>query len=486
MLSKEIIYDTKSEQIIIGLMLVDVECRKQLVTSLRPEDFVSDRHKRIFIGLRVITEQNLTVSDPVLIQTIQGSYGGIDYIRKLREVIGDKRVSIVENLHFHLKRLRYSTAKYELKAIDIPRLLNYIDDESVEPDELKREIRSLSKYNEILTGKTYSETGISAIEDYRIRKHNSVGFRSTGFDALDNGINGDELSLTVGVAPGTVGIISARPSVGKTIVGTQLARRINNAGYSVNYCCWEMKPESIKDILACQWINEKRFQGEDYPNVSLKRIVQGEYNDHYAVLDALESIFGSNTFHLMDNPTYDRHIYDKANRNIYSVRDINDIRMDVLEEEISNVKADVWVFDLWERLLASTNAADIAIALSRMQWMANHYKKCFIILQQINREYSKSFNKSKMITAPKMEDIKNSGAFEEVADWILTLHRPGLYRDIPDNTIEMYCRKQRLGPWPWAVSYNYNGAYSSIYGKGVRIPVHVDDEKESQDGGAVF
>ena len=485
-MNKEIIYDTKSEQIIIGLMLVDAECRIQLVRSLKPEDFVSDRHKRIFIGLRLITEQNLTVSDPVLIQTLQGSYGGIDYIRKLREAIGDKRTSIVDNLHFHLKQLKYSTTKYELKAIEIPRLMNYLDDETVQPDQIKRELRSLTRYSEVLTGKTYSETGLSAIEDYRMRKHNAVGFRPTGFDALDIGIDGDECSLTVGAAPGTVGVIAARPSVGKTVVGTQLARRINKLGASVNYCCWEMKSESIKDILACQWVHEKRKEGFDYPPMQLTKFVKGQYNDHYATIDALTDIFCTNTFHLMDNPTYDKSIYDKSERNIYSVRDINEIRLDIVEQEVSTVKADVWVFDLWERLLASTNAADIAIALSRMQWMANHYKKCFIILQQINREYSKGFNKSKIITAPKMEDIKNSGAFEEVADWILTLHRPGLYRDIPDNTIEMYCRKQRLGPWPWAISYDFNGAYSSISGNGVRIPVHIVDDKESEDGGNVF
>ena len=64
-------------------------------------------------------------------------------------------------------------------------------------------------------------------------------------------------------------------------------------------------------------------------------------------------------------------------------------------------------------------ARDYENKLNEVQVMARELGVHFILVAQIHREATKGKFKR-----PKMSNLKNSGAFEEVADIILAVHRP--------------------------------------------------------------
>ena len=55
-----------------------------------------------------------------------------------------------------------------------------------------------------------------------------------------------------------------------------------------------------------------------------------------------------------------------------------------------------------------------------------------------------------------------SGAWVEVPDTIIGLHRPALFKNVPDDRIQSLILKQRDGVWPLAVEYDWEPEYGAI------------------------
>ena len=58
---------------------------------------------------------------------------------------------------------------------------------------------------------------------------------------------------------------------------------------------------------------------------------------------------------------------------------------------------------------------------------------------------------------PTRSTILGSGAWVDIADTILGVHRPALWKSIEDNTVEIDILKQRFGKWPLAVEFDWDG-----------------------------
>lgn len=486
---KEIQFDAKNEQIVIGLMLVDAEIRNTLVRNLRQEDFIGDRHKSIFSGLVAITSQGLSFTEPTLIQTSPSDVGGIPYLYKLKSLVTERVTSLKNNIDFHLRILRLEKVKYQLLVKDLPAFHELLEDEDCNPEKLRRELRKLGGLSESVLTNSYVERDTSISEAYKADQKVVVGTRTIGYSILDRGTSPiDNKRLTLGSAPGCVGVLAARPATGKSTFATNLARNIAKAGYKVVIGAFEMNKIPTTHLLIPQWIDEQRRKGADYPKVTITDLISRRYANSSILDEALNGLFSDGNLAIMRNP-----IYLAESRNSYSKRmipsEINDRNLDLIENQVSNDSADVWIFDLWERLMFSKKQDDIAVALERMQAMAHYYQKFFLIVQQIGRDYAKSVGKgdNKFVRPPTMNDIKNSGAYEEVADWIMLLHRPALYKRVPDDLLEVYCAKQRLGTWPWAVAFDFDGSIASIT-NGHRIDVrqYEEETKTDADGGNIY
>src|SRR5262249_23574089 len=65
---------------------------------------------------------------------------------------------------------------------------------------------------------------------------------------------------------------------------------------------------------------------------------------------------------------------------------------------------------------------------------------------------------------PTREAIKGSGAWVDVPDTIIGVHRPALWKSGPDDKLEPVVLKQRYGKWPLAVEFDHDPATGIISG----------------------
>jgi hypothetical protein len=73
---------------------------------------------------------------------------------------------------------------------------------------------------------------------------------------------------------------------------------------------------------------------------------------------------------------------------------------------------------------------------------------------------------------PTREGVKGSGAWTEVADNMIGVHRPAHWKRVEDNTLEAIVLKQRYGMWPLAVELDLDPTRGTISG-GRSVPYDV-------------
>lgn len=229
---------------------------------------------------------------------------------------------------------------------------------------------------------------------------------ATSWIALNNMLYG-------GLVGGSLTILAARPSVGKTTLALQMAQTFSQNGKDTLICSLEMtKKELIKRLLVSTgYVNsynlaQRKFEWQDYNN---------------AVLRATNA-------HLFIN--------DKA-------RSIDELCTRItLQVQSGKCKA---AFIDYLGLIPQNNkmislAQHLGECTAKLKGVA---KKCnipIVLLCQLNRDSAKEGR------SPQVFDLRDSGAIEQDADLILMLERP---KDIDGNTredrIDLWVRKNRNG-----------------------------------------
>jgi replicative DNA helicase len=151
----------------------------------------------------------------------------------------------------------------------------------------------------------------------------------------------------------------------------------------------------------------------------------------------------------MDNPFW-RVVEDRSS---------NMHNLDVVHRYIADSGCEVAIFDLWDRCLVSEKPEEELNALKRQQAMLRETNVHGILLaQQRLKDIEARADKR-----PTREGIKGTSAYVDVSDTIIGVHRPGLFKDIgSDNRLEGLILKQRRGPWPIAVEFEFDPEFGSI------------------------
>jgi hypothetical protein len=139
--------------------------------------------------------------------------------------------------------------------------------------------------------------------------------------------------------------------------------------------------------------------------------------------------------------------------------------LDIVQDNLADSGAEVFVADLWERCLHDTDPNEEKEALFRQQAMAEEMRvHCILLAQQRHKDMETRTDKR-----PTREGIKGSGAWVEVADTVLGVHRPALWKDVADDKLEVYVLKQRYGKWPLGIGCEWDPDTGKIWG-GKDIP----------------
>ncbi|WP_398307386.1 replicative DNA helicase [Zoogloea sp.] len=232
----------------------------------------------------------------------------------------------------------------------------------------------------------------------------------TGFVGFDD--------MTGGLEPGQLVIVAARPSVGKTVLGCNIAAHVAAGGSPVLFFTLEMtRREIAARILAAR---------SGVP-VSEMRAGTRERDDWDQMNTAVASSASWKLF-IDDSPAVSVAYVRAKARRIQRTHGLGLLVIDYLG------------------LMRGTgdNRAQEVGSISRgLKALAKELKVPVVALAQLNRA-----SEGRLDRRPTLADLRDSGEIEQDADIVAMLHRESMHREAPEweGLAQLLIRKNRNGP----------------------------------------
>lgn len=241
----------------------------------------------------------------------------------------------------------------------------------------------------------------------------------TGYSKID--------SLTGGLRRGTLSVIGARASTGKTALALNIALNVAKQSKKVQFFSLEMTADMILDRLACRscWLDYKQFN-DDFVGVNIKTIIK-KFLDTPSVRDNMQIIDDVNTIENICN-------------------------------YISSIKPDLVIIDYVQivRTLKHIDSVRLQIDYisSELKRIAKQTNCCIVLLSQLRRKDSDS------VKAPTMQDLKESSGLEQNGDYILMLYRPFVDNktDYTSDETKLIIEKNKFGR-TGIINLNFDGSH---------------------------
>jgi archaellum biogenesis ATPase FlaH len=460
-------HDPVNEQVVIAAAMVDVDARTKLIkVGIKPDHFLEEKHSSAWAGIIECDQRNLD-TDPATLQRILGDRLDVNYLVQLVEVRSDPISDA--NLDFAIEALFWDQARATAVRGPIASLVEAVKNPTSDPSR----VRALAKH----VGASFDGVGRRAfLRNPRELVHEHVGemrkrmdghatfpYGVQGIDVYEAGarnVRGDDVSdqarMLPGAAPGQVTVVTGVSGGGKsTLASGHMAIGLARQHRKVLIGAWEMGGGMTIELLACLslgWSRSDLILG----NFTEDNLLELEERAHQI----------SKYVAFMENPF----------RRMRGERASNEKNLDLVQQHIEDSGAEVAIFDLWERCLENDDPGDEKRALFRQQAMAQETRTHHILLaQQRIKDIETRSDKR-----PTREGIKGSSAWVDVADTIIGVHRPALWKKMDDDVLEVFVLKQRYGSWPIGISLEWDPEFGSL-GAGRSIPY----EQPGEEGGEV-
>ncbi|QAS70240.1 replicative DNA helicase [Oenococcus sicerae] len=383
----------------------------QIQSGLKHGDLVDDQAIKAFKIIKHNFDLSLGIDGVSILQTTKD----VDLINHLTDLpVNPKRVSD------YLKSVKKQAFARRLEqGINVAKsaLENGADSKSV----MQNLNQIMATYNEsessIKSLHTALDSTLSQIQDRFNNPGKQIGL-STGFKTIDK--------MILGLQPGELTIIAARPSVGKTALALNMLRGASKStDLPILLFSLEMSDDSLNLRLLAS-----------VSNVDLWKIKTG-----HMTKDELKNVLVA------------RDIL--AKRNIYlddeSLQSIDDIQAKVFSfqrkhGQIGLVMVDyLGLIDTKEN--KNSNRVNEVSKISRgLKVMAGDLKAPVVALSQLSRSVESRSDKR-----PMLSDLRDSGSIEQDADMVAFLYRDDYYKNQPNEqdpkevTTEFIIAKNRNG-----------------------------------------
>lgn len=237
--------------------------------------------------------------------------------------------------------------------------------------------------------------------------------------------------LLTGLAPGRLVIVGARPGVGKSVMGTNLALQFAHVHkHAVLLASMEMDRTEVGQRLVAA-----------HASVNLSKLMNG---------DVPERDWDSIRRHYDDIAALPLVVADEAHQTVTSIRAAaRDIKRE--RDDLALIVVDY--LQLMESGVKTANRAEEVGQISRgLKVLAREMNACVVAMAQVNREGTKHSD-----GRPKQSDLRESGAIEADADQIILLHQPD--KELPD--VEVIVDKNRHG-LKGVATLQMQGHYASL------------------------
>jgi len=414
-----------SERAILGAVLLDNALISQAVEHLKPEDFYSPLHRRIFTAMVSLFEASKNI-DPILISEELKKEGSI-------ESIGG--VATITNLTYGLPHFTdvadyINVVRGKSVMRQLVRTCNEITGEALEEEKEPGEVLDRAEQRIFELTEMKERQGFEKIQpiadqvfikikDYAERNAHALTGLATGFRDLDQ--------LTSGLQQGDLIIVAARPSMGKTALCLNIAQRaaVNERAVVAVFSLEMSKEQLVMRMLSAQ------------ASVDARNLRTGllKNNDWARLADAIGTLADTRLF-----------IDDTAGISVLEMR--AKLRRLYAEEK----KVDLVVVDYLQLMSGASrrieNRQQEVSQISRdLKALAKEFKVPVVALSQLSRA-----PEARNPPRPMMSDLRESGSIEQDADVVAFIYREDYYKrddELPEekrNIAEIIVAKQRNGP----------------------------------------
>lgn len=409
----------EAEQAVLGGLLMEAEAWDEVVDIVSEEDFYSPAHRMLFAAMKELHKRNshvdlITINDLLMQKQQLDSIGGVKYLNEILEsttstasIAGYAKIVKEKALLRQIIQMSQTTIEEAFSSIeDVDGFLDRVEARVFQVAEQKNT-------NGLVDASELVKASLQKIEELYANKAAITGV-PTGFNDMDE--------MTAGFQPGEMIILAARPSMGKTAFGLNVAlhaalkEKKHVAFFSV-----EMGKESIMTRLLAS-----------AAKVRLSDIRIGHLDDKAwpRLINTAATLSDSGLF--VDDTAGISPFEIRAKcRRMKKKYGLDMIMIDYLQ-----------LMSMKERY--DSREREVSEISKLLKSIAKELKVPVIALAQLNRGVEGRTDKR-----PMLSDLRESGSIEQDADVIMMIFREDYYdRDNPDikGIAEIIIGKQRNGP----------------------------------------
>lgn len=432
-------HDSVNEQVVIAAVVVDADARAYLRT-IPAASFFGEGHADIWSTLQELDRRKLNY-DPATVRSIGGERVNVAYLEALLR----ERPAAPPNLRHHVSTMQWDRARIELAQGPLVELIEALQDARTDPATLRAFVRRMESGLGGYGSQQYLRSGLDVAreQDRILTKRRESGIPSYGFGIEqidyyedDHPEHGGRPRLIPGTAPGMMTVVTGRSGSGKSTMTARAVGGLADSGRKILWGCWEQGSGVSLEVLAALRLQYPRR------DVTEGRFTKEEQRALYEEMERLAEYISFYEFK-----------YEQR-----TGRDGNDRVLDTIQQVVNDSGCDIFVADLFRRALYEGDPDSEERSLYRMQAMTQELG-CHSILVQQQKTKGENVRRD---MRPSGENIKGSSEWFSVADQIIAWHRPGQWKEIPDDTLESLILKQRFGPWPLAVELEWDGEYGYV------------------------
>jgi replicative DNA helicase len=433
--SVKIPHDPFNEQVLIASMLVSTEAAEHLLARVKPMQFVGDGHAALVDAIVQARRQGLAL-DAAALRQIAGDAVNPRYVEQLIK----QHPKAPPNLAHHVAMLGWDTARARAVEGPIASLLGALTDPTADPERVRALARQVPQAFEGYGQRQYmfdSEQLIAeAMADISNRR-NGQSHYPYGIPGLDDRPDGKP-RMTPGSKCGEITLVTAVSGSGKSTVLARMALGLARQKRKVLFGAWEMKAPLTLELVATFSLGWSRYM-----------LSTGQLSN--AQLVSLEQ-------RMRQIAQYIKFWKFPWGRDMGKRPRSNEEVLDRIQGYISDSGCEVCIFDLLRRAFVDRRVEAEEAALEAMQVMADETQTHHIYAhQQRLKDIEQRKDKH-----PTREGVKGTSVWVDVPDTIIGIHLPSLWGKVPRKTLELIVLKQRNGPWPMAIEYDWDPDYAAL------------------------
>jgi len=386
--------DVMLEEDVISYLLEHSHTTADTTKVINPNSFASELNKQAYLAC-------------VELYNEKGTFNRFDVFRHLKSKDLPSVINVSQVISMMPKRaIDLLVSCVELRELESKR---YIANLSAKMQEALAGDCDVSEIVSLIDNSVAHLTDVSSGEEVttikdvydKVMVNLEASAGTTKFSGIETGSR--KLNYHLGGWQKGITIIAARPSMGKTVVGLDIAKQAAISGKNVLFLSLEMP----KDSLIYRYISSEAFE-YNYSDIKANRISPED----------VQKIKRSNARLLRDLPIF---FYDSDNT------DINYLSMLVAGECRKN-KIDMVVVD-YLQLMKDSQAksqddfTQVSAVMTKIRRLARKLSIPVILLSQLSREVEKRTNRS-----PQLSDLRSSGNIEQDADVVIGLYRDDYYK----------------------------------------------------------